>query len=720
MSVADQTGYLPCPQGMIPSMRSELVDLTTICGTSIKTEEKPEDTASRNLAPRKRIRCENSLQDALPLYSPLYKMFRDLPLELLLEIALYLRPLDLIRLSRVDKTLRRLLMRRAAIGIWRTVLRNVDALPPSPAEISEPLLASLLFLAECTICGGYTDENVDFALRVKPCLECRKTNIIPAASTKISKFLFKANAKGSAFLPHLGILNPIDCFLTAGASLKLSGVCLRRDYETMESKHDALQATGDIQALRQWTRDRLEIVQDRCKNSTILSKWFKAWVKKRRAKQSPQMSRRERRKLANARVEDVMCRMVKMGYQRSEVQSLKTSEARRWRTWMANYSNLPDEEAWELLLPHLLHHLEENRKRRRRLERQDTVNTVLSEMQNGLESISCVQLQSDLEKWTLISVTTILNFFKSFMDPGRPGSNVFIPSFPHGEDVPKRCHELQATIDAKTPKETFELEIRTKNDELEHAVHVWRNELELKLLSLLPLDTRSVEIETPEYKLILGDDWDAKSLNHLPVENAKLLRADSIFSTGYFGPVLRRNGEGLMYYPECFQGQFKMCDKENLCYHSPAAKIAKALLCAMGLPDVSYLAINTIPRIYECGRCNNKPTFSGWKELLHHYLNEAYENEIATRNQRADTCIFMHDVDGVHPEQPLVRLLDAPVHSPASSVAPESDPTFLCLLCYTEPPVLAELDMKCHAQSMHDIYEPIKGLHYYTPPWTSW
>ncbi|KAF8677352.1 hypothetical protein RHS04_06101 [Rhizoctonia solani] len=573
-------------------------------------------------------------------------------------------------------------MRRSAVSVWRTVLRNVDALPPSPAEISEPLLAALLFLAECTICGGYTDQNVDFALQVKPCLECRKSSIMPVVSGDIARLLFKSNAKG--------------------ASLKLGGVCLRRDYEMTKRKRETLEVSRDFCALAQWTKDRLEIVANRFKNSNMLLTWFKGWEKNRRAgKRYPASSRRERGKLAKARVEYIDRQITEMGYQLSEIQHLRASESRKWRAWRVKYANLSDDEAWELLLPHLLHHLEKNRKLQRRIDRQDTVNAILSEIQKDFEPISCVHVQSENDEWSLISVATMLNTLNSIIETGKLRDDLFIPSFPHGEDVPGICPEIQAIIDAKTAKEAFELEIRTKNEYLARAIHIWRNELEVQLTSLLPKETRSVDIETPEYKLILGNGWGANLLDCLPVERAKLLRADSIFSVGYLGPILRMDGEGLMYYPECFQGGFKMCDKGKLHYHSAAARIAKALLCAMGAPDISYLAINTIPRRYQCGRCDDQPVFTLWKEFaqFHHYIDKTYENQVLTMYgfgspENIDAYTFTHDVEVIHSDKPLVRLLDVPTSNPPQPVELESGQgDFMRLLCQDPDTYLAELDM---------------------------
>jgi hypothetical protein len=79
--------------------------------------------------------------------------------------------------------------------------------------------------------------------------------------------------------------------------------------------------------------------------------------------------------------------------------------------------NSKEIKAWELLLPHLFHHLEENRKRQRRIERQETLNTVMSEMKNDLKPFLCIQPQNNTGEWTLASIATLLNLMNNLIDP---------------------------------------------------------------------------------------------------------------------------------------------------------------------------------------------------------------------------------------------------------------------------------------------------------------
>ncbi|EUC54876.1 hypothetical protein RSOL_075960 [Rhizoctonia solani AG-3 Rhs1AP] len=648
-----------------------------------------------NLIPRKIARYESPVQDA-PAHSPLDKMFFDLPLELLVEIATYLRPLDIVRLARVNKVVRGLLMRRSAACIWRTSLRTANALPPTPTELPEPLLVALLFLAECTICGRYTDDDVDFFLQAKLCSECQGTDLIPAGDTGFAKLLYVSTSKDK--------------------SLGLVSLCLRNDYKRIKSKHEALQATRDAKALQVWTKQQIKLVENRTKSARLLSKWFKTWTKNRPVNE--RLSRRERRQRTSARVADVEARLSGMGYQYSEVRLLRTLRAKNWREWVANSGPL-DEQAWEILLPHLLHHLEEGRKRLRCSVRQPALDAVLFRIQDRLKPISCIQ-PLDTENWAMLSTSNSGSFIPE------PSNNftisadkdAILPSFPHNTDVLVICAEVRAVMEAQTPGETFEFEIQTKDAEIEHAAQAWRDVLELTLLNLLPTDTRPAEIGAPDYKLILGTDRDARPLDLLSVECRKLLRADSIFC---LKPKFMNSNKELLYYPKNFQGQFKMSNRVNLQCHSVGTRIARALLCAMGCPDASYIAMSTITRLYQCGRCDDKPIFYLWDELLQHYMKKSRENQMTTFDigcwpqapEVTDLDMTMHEVDSVYPGKPLVQLVDASAYIPA--LTPVLSPNYtVCLLCLqaNSPAYVGADNIQDHFQNVHTVGKSIEGVHY--------
>ncbi|KAF7970222.1 hypothetical protein HWV62_24754 [Athelia sp. TMB] len=75
----------------------------------------------------------------------------QLPLDILYEIFGHVRPQDLLRLSRTTKALRRILMQRSAISIWKAVMGQVEGLPECPSDLNEPQFASLAFDSYCHV-----------------------------------------------------------------------------------------------------------------------------------------------------------------------------------------------------------------------------------------------------------------------------------------------------------------------------------------------------------------------------------------------------------------------------------------------------------------------------------------------------------------------------------------------------------------------------------------
>ncbi|CAE6528699.1 unnamed protein product [Rhizoctonia solani] len=625
----------------------------------------------------------------------LVKMFAEFPLDLLLEVAAYLRPLDITRLSRVNKMLRKLLMQRSAARIWRTTLWATDALPPIPTDIPEPLLTALLFLPECTICGAYTERSVvDFVLQAKLCWSCLKehTISIDIANINYSELLFISSSQAT------------------------SRICLRRDYERVKSGYEALQASGDTRALKAWTEERLKVVEDRCKCAVLLSKWLRSWKQKERAKQqlaSECLNFNEHRERSEARVATIEARLTEMGWTIEEIEWLRPGPEMRSREWdKLFYTPDPlDDQAWEQVLSYSSFCHELFHKLRRREERIPWLNDLFSRIQDCLDQIHYIPRKPDGGEHSLIPALTnpslaVVNC--------RENDNV-LPSFPNNEDFLTICPELLGVLDIPS-QEAFESKLNTQIGYVERAIHTWREELELKLLSLLPEDTQPAELEGVDYKLMLGaTSQDARSLDSLPLECAKLLRADAIF--GWTPSDLPHESCNLLYYPDDFRDTFKVTDTAKLFYNPAAGYVAKALLRAIGLPDRTHPAMIGMHRQFQCGRCNDNSILT-WKEMLGHYMNDAISYRIPETGFNTP-FFFLPDNDSVRPVKPLMRIVDsnASGQPPDINNGPGSNQDrFMCRLCVeagiqTETYSQVEY-IRYHIENVHLVDEPIEGLHY--------
>ncbi|KAJ7657995.1 hypothetical protein B0H17DRAFT_955493, partial [Mycena rosella] len=88
----------------------------------------------------------------------------------------HLAPLDILNMARATKDLRRVLMHRSAVSIWKASLRQISGLPECPHDMSEPAWANLAFSAHCHNCFAHRVQKVDWLLRIRLCGQCIKTS----------------------------------------------------------------------------------------------------------------------------------------------------------------------------------------------------------------------------------------------------------------------------------------------------------------------------------------------------------------------------------------------------------------------------------------------------------------------------------------------------------------------------------------------------------------
>ncbi|CAE6451867.1 unnamed protein product [Rhizoctonia solani] len=559
--------------------------------------------------PRKVPRCEPPTQDGIPSNLPhLVKTLIDLPLDILIEIAAWLQPLDMIQLSRVNKDIRGLLMRRSAACMWRTSLCNVGALPPVSTDLTGAQLAVLLFSGECTQCGEYTDNGIDFIFRARLCSACRQVHLMVPTDLDHSELLFVSE-------------------YTPSFQWTPTYTCLRSDYLHVKSKYEELRAAGDTQALDHWAEERRKAVESRCRNSLTLTKWFSALVGG----------------------------------------------------------------------PH------ENY-RHRQQARRVTLNEHVLEIRNRLQPIYCIRHTPDSEEFLNSLFKDAGSSELKAANVGLPKDSVILPSFPCVEDIFDMYPGLRFITASLTLGETFESQLKDRSDHIQQTICTWRNQLEQKLLNLLPEGTQPAELENFDYTLVYGTGEDVRPMSSLRLEHTSLLRADAVFGLKIFGAHYR--SQDLFYYPDDFRGRSGVKALTRSFYNSSAAKVAQALLRTIGSPDISYQALSAAPKLYQCGRCYDKPILTSWKEMLQHYLHESYRYQLARgRNSNTNTSIqyiFMHDPD-----------LSI---SCASSGSGQDNNRFFCLLCIElnilDNKFLGEASTRYHIQNVHLVNELIEGVHY--------
>ncbi|RPD67471.1 hypothetical protein L226DRAFT_136938 [Lentinus tigrinus ALCF2SS1-7] len=103
---------------------------------------------------------------------------KDVPSEIFYMIIGWLRPLDLIHLSRTSKFFRSILLSRKNECLWKEARMNVPGLPDCPPTLSEPRYAAFLFDQYCFACGVEHSTTFDYNLALRFCAPCYCTNMV--------------------------------------------------------------------------------------------------------------------------------------------------------------------------------------------------------------------------------------------------------------------------------------------------------------------------------------------------------------------------------------------------------------------------------------------------------------------------------------------------------------------------------------------------------------
>jgi hypothetical protein len=92
----------------------------------------------------------------------------------ILQIFSHLAPLDLLRLARTTKELRKLLLHRSATSVWKAALSNVEGLPACPEDLSLPFWTNLVFDHHCQVWAINLTNRPFIHLTLCPELPCEQ------------------------------------------------------------------------------------------------------------------------------------------------------------------------------------------------------------------------------------------------------------------------------------------------------------------------------------------------------------------------------------------------------------------------------------------------------------------------------------------------------------------------------------------------------------------
>ncbi|KAJ7596354.1 hypothetical protein C8J56DRAFT_917247 [Mycena floridula] len=298
--------------------------------TKTRKKRKTDDVASS--AHSKRARAKGKLRDLV-----------GMPLDVLLEIFSHLLPYDLLRMSRLNKDLRRVLISRSSITVWKSARSNDNECPNPPDGMSEPAWANLLFDAHCHFCLANGARNVEWVLQMRICKKCVPKHMQEFKGDRVPYGL------PPVLLPAIPTRKP-----------KSSTGFLTRDLDVVK----AYRAIKGEEARKEFIEQRTEMMKRRREYAVVCEKWLDARLRNR--SEVLETAKRDRykaivRKLRDAGWDDELAYMSDMCWNARPV--LRHSYRLEWHKLVNQPVPLTDK-IWQNIEGPLTEHMQEMRDQR--------------------------------------------------------------------------------------------------------------------------------------------------------------------------------------------------------------------------------------------------------------------------------------------------------------------------------------------------------------------
>ncbi|CAE6437308.1 unnamed protein product [Rhizoctonia solani] len=648
-----------------------------------KVQGKQEQESGR--AP-KRVRLSNPESNLKGNKISKTRLLVNLPVEVLIEIARYNHPLDLIMLSRVNRFLRELLMDKRSALIWRSARENLPGLPACPDEVSEPQYAAMLFGKRCSTCGGYAPREMNPVLLIRLCSHCWAEELVDVSRVTDSSLvsLFSGPVPGQSRTWKLW--------------------CLYSEARAVKVKLNELNEAGDEEALRLWKEERHDLVAARRQSAEPLLTWLRNRDRERA---------RDRDSLKVLHQKEIESRLIKLGWERGDFMCYDQWRRKQWNSMVYTTKTLTDK-VWENLLPRLLGHLEINRDQRLEREQQRRrsarINAIYTWFSTTRDQLPAYARATSHHAERVASIQSLLEATDNWKFPAQDNTTLLRQPFPRASQA---ClwPEYTALVENDMPHEQFLKYFQEKKSDLQQSITGWTRGLEAKLTIALPGDTQPPTFDASPFTVTVRTSGSTQSVDTLPEDTRKLLRADAVFTTL---PVTDYSQPH--YYPHSFD-HFGG-DITKIVYHPHAHKISRALLSVLGIPDAAYLNLKALGKAFRCGRCPQVISVSyDWKDMVSHYLGSIRSWELDTRQRQvrsAKNFVYacIHDIDVESLDRPLVRM---PTQEDISALPKlDSWSNSKCMLCHrvglnARIPAQAVVE---HVRYAHLIEDPEVGIHY--------
>ncbi|CAE6436703.1 unnamed protein product [Rhizoctonia solani] len=647
--------------------------------------EKEHDTSEKEEAkspPRKRQRATNKVPKVLPgtkqiLDKQSFATLADMPLDIFIEIATYLLPIDVIHMARLTKSTRSMLMHRSSIHVWHASMRNIPNLPDCPPDLSEPYFLSLVFLNACSACGQSTRTKLDETLRVRLCGPCRSEHLVYGAD--VPRELDELLHWSSKLKPPKG---------------RLGDYTLRADYEAIKVEHKQIKAKSK-KAVKEWTKEK-EVINGRRQNeAAALTRFMEAMEMDRQSEQAD---------TSKARWKEIQRRLREMGWEPKDMDFTNawSTKTRQWRTIVVQPKPITDR-VWAHLIPKLVPLLEINRNERLRVESRARKRTRGDHLKGLMDSLkrmdySAFKLEANLRlplPGDAYATTTV-----TYQAP--------FPTFLQALTWPVLNSLYETDVSITDMNESFE----QQREGIKTQITEWQSYIQGYFMGLLDAQGEGLQPATgvdhpnlsDDLKCLLRADVLFRSLSSNHERNTPL-NYDSLWT---FGTLLSSSA----CQSSGSSSSSWLPHLDHLVLYPEAQVVARVLLADMGIPDASCLEMQGYQTNFVCGRCHDA-NFWSWAGLVQHYVqaNELYNNMQKTSPETT----YKHVHDPLYTDRPMV-IHDSPsVKSGAGPIRWR-----ICMLCEALPVKNQVGADKAriiqHVVDVHDIAEPVMGKHYRRDP----
>ncbi|KAL5512741.1 hypothetical protein ACEPAG_3007 [Sanghuangporus baumii] len=263
----------------------------------------PVDVAS--VSSKKKIRVRKS---------DLGKLSRmmELSVEVFCEIASYLMPLDLLRLSRTSRTLRGFFLSRSSRAIWTASIMAIG-MPPCPSDMSEPQYANLYLEKECHACGyARVEMRMDFS-RIRLCKGCIDVNFVQGKEIVKENFNPKVGQMYEIFtLLPCKTMRRIDTWTRLTVTPGIEDHYFLR-YDFLEVVKAYLETEPDSDERKAFVEKRHQLIREMGRNFKKIEEW--QWKRSfdRQESEFQSCSRRQ------AQIREKLC---SLGYSHDDIDSL--------------------------------------------------------------------------------------------------------------------------------------------------------------------------------------------------------------------------------------------------------------------------------------------------------------------------------------------------------------------------------------------------------------